>query len=550
MISRISKKRKRLLLLCLVVVLLVLTLCGLAIVKFQVGPAIVHKKLSRGISDFWDGSVKVYDVDFNYSNTIHVAKVVLYDKEEREWLSAEGVNFTLGNWPSFQPVLTEVEIEEMNIQAHFVGGNVKIPLRHASMESAGLRGNGFGLEKLKIKNASVALARDRELKLFFDNLVLLAVKRAGAYDISVSRTAIEDSGMILIEGSVNPATSEVQLSFAAEHTAGTGETSMVFSLLGVPLLWRGEGRLKADGTIKGRLKEPESLWPQGTIVLNDWVISAKEHVIAQNLNTTVRLYKRRFDFDDLTAIVCKGRASGSFYAGINRPGPVEFGGQVSAIGIDMVELTDALAASKKFKKGKGSLNFNFTVQGKELETLRAEGLLFLDDADLWVLPVVPQVFRVIGLKYYDPLRMSDATAVFSMTGSTTTISRARIANRLVALEAESGGSINLQSGYIDVYVIAAPLEQLHTVLRNTPIVNLFIKLKDKLSRLHIKGYWTDSPAKIITKEPLKDIGEGTVDFMLGVVESGGQVTQKMFNTSKALFDGIKKKSPAEKKLVH
>jgi hypothetical protein len=52
---------------------------------------------------------------------------------------------------------------------------------------------------------------------------------------------------------------------------------------------------------------------------------------------------------------------------------------------------------------------------------------------------------------------------------------------------------------------------------------------------------------LIVKEPLKDIKEGTIDFLRGVVKTGGQFTQAMRDTSKAIFANSQKNKPTEKK---
>jgi len=197
--------------------------------------------------------------------------------------------------------------------------------------------------------------------------------------------------------------------------------------------------------------------------------------------------------------------------------------------------------------GTASFQYSFTSSGKDLKGLQAQGLIFMDDADFRVVPIIPHIFRAVGLRNYDPLRMSDATAVFSMNGSTATIKRARLSNPFGAIEAEPNGTINLQTGDMDFYVVAAPLNEIHFVLRRVPIVNLFVKLKDKLSRLHVKGNWLTPPNKLIVKEPLKDIKEGTIDFLRGVVETGGQFTKVMRDTSRAIFANSQKNKPTEKK---
>jgi hypothetical protein len=142
--------------------------------------------------------------------------------------------------------------------------------------------------------------------------------------------------------------------------------------------------------------------------------------------------------------------------------------------------------------------------------------------------------------------MSDATAIFTITGPTATIDRGQLANRWAGLEAQPGSTVDLQTGFIDGYIVVTPLKEIQNILKNIPIVNLLVNLKDKLTRLHVKGHWSETSGKLISKEPIEDVKEATVDFLRGVVETGGQFTQKMRDSSTAIFKSIQKREGAEK----
>jgi len=88
--------------------------------------------------------------------------------------------------------------------------------------------------------------------------------------------------------------------------------------------------------------------------------------------------------------------------------------------------------------------------------------------------------------------MSDAGCTFTTTGPVVTIEAAHIANRLTAIR-QSPRDSQLQTKYIDLYVIGALLKQIDAVVRRTPIINIFGNFKDKLVRLHIRGLWSESP---------------------------------------------------------
>ena len=74
----------------------------------------------------------------------------------------------------------------------------------------------------------------------------------------------------------------------------------------------------------------------------------------------------------------------------------------------------------------------------------------------------------------------------------------------------------------------------------------FVNLQDKLTRLRIRGHWSDPAGKLIKKEPVKDVKEGTVGFLRDVIKSGGELSQQAGNTLRALFDAFKIRQATEK----
>jgi hypothetical protein len=106
---------------------------------------------------------------------------------------------------------------------------------------------------------------------------------------------------------------------------------------------------------------------------------------------------------------------------------------------------------------------------------------------------------------------------------------------------EPGGKVDLKSGQLDFYVVAVPIKEIDDLIKRIPVADLFVNLKDRLSRLHVKGHWSEPAAKLITKEPLKDIKEGTIDFLTGTVKTEGQLREGTIKKFKDLFENLGKK---------
>ncbi|HUS74255.1 MAG TPA: AsmA-like C-terminal domain-containing protein [Sedimentisphaerales bacterium] len=506
--------------------LILLTVAGIVITLLLLVPSIVRQELIRGLSRFCDGPIEVDGVDINYYGPIYIDEIKLFDRTGREWLDAKGTTISLTNWPSRRPVVTHIEVDGLNLEIMATGTKPALPLKGPSARSTALN-NKFDLQRLIIKEAAITVADANGLKEVYDNLTLSATKKENFYNVLLNRIEPETSELLVVKGKINSQTFEANLSVQMKHTVQKLEMAFLFAALNIPKL-SAEGKLMADLTLTGCLKEPTGLKPAGIISFDGWKVLMNDNIIAANLATEARVKDRRFDFDNLTATVCNGDFTGSFYIEAKQSQPIEFGGQILAQKMSFLELTSALARqTKKATKGTVTLNCNFTAKGGDLKNLGGEGRILLDDADISVIPIIPLVFRTIGLAQLDPMKMSDVECTFSMSGPAVTIKSAHVANRFAAIKAEAGGTINLQTEKIDMYVVAVPLKQIDAVFQRVPVVNIFANLKDKLTRLHIRGSWSDPPKKLIAKEPIKDIKDSTVGFLKDVVTNSGQISQEM-----------------------
>jgi hypothetical protein len=299
-----------------------------------------------------------------------------------------------------------------------------------------------------------------------------------------------------------------------------------------------ESKLTADLTITGLLNEPTGLLANGSINVNECILFIKDQVFAKDLVTTAVLEEQSIHIDEINAVVCGGAFNGSVYIEAKQNQPIAFGGQIFAEKMSFVELTAISGGTvKKATKGFVNLEYYFTAIGGELQDLSGDGRIFLDDADITVLPVIPHLFKFMGLEKLDPVKLSDVHCTFSMTGPVVEIKNAHIANPFGAIEAEPGGKINFQTGNVDMYVMAVPLKHLDKLARRIPLVDIIFNLKDKLTRFYVRGHWSSPPAKLITKTPIKDIKEGTIGFFRDVAKNGGQIGQEMLKGLKFLLPG-------------
>ncbi len=457
-----------------------------------------------------------------------------------EWLSAKTSRLSFENWPGLRPVLNEIETEGLVVQARLVDGKLRLPVELSSKKSTGSKSGYFDFKKLVVSNASFGLADRQGSKIDCDYLSVQPAGREGFYDISLESKGPGERGIISLKGIVNPVSSEAGLTLEMDYPAKKQETVVVFAALGMPQA-SAEGKVVADMKIDGHLNKLPELQLKGRAKFDEFVVFIEEKVFANKLVTTAELDGQRLSFDWFSAVVCNGPVEGSIYVETEKNRPIRLGGQLLAQKMDFAELTSIFGEpGKKATKGSVTLGYNFSAEGSDIKSLSGNGEVFFEDADITVLPVFPYIFSSIGLSKLDPLRMADVECKFSMAGPVMKIQSAHVTNSYAAVVVEPGGTIDLQTKRIEMYVNAVPLRQIESIIKKLPVLDIFFNLKDKLTRFYLSGNWSDPPTKLITKRPIEDIKDGTVGFLQDVVKNGGNISQTMLKGFGVLFKAIDK----------
>lgn len=499
----------------------------IAVLKFWIVPSLIHSRVTEALSGIWDGEVRIGRVEVKYFGPLYLKTIAFYDSNNHKWFQAEAIEATLKNWPSLQPIVTAIEIKKPQIDILFTEGGFLIPFRSPPKQPDKPQKTYFELRDIFASDITLTLSDGQDSAVVLERLVLSASREKNFYNISLSRLADLPPAILSITGTINPVTFDTALSLKLNRTFRNEDVSAILAVLNLAesTAAQGQGGLAADLTVSGSLKEPASLQGAGTVEMDNWRLTVRDHLFIEEFNTTIRLEGSRLESENFAATFCKGHIDGSFYADIRPHSPMVFGGSFFADKIDLAELTGALSGSERTIKGTIVLKYEFQTAGPALKNLQGRGEIFLDDAELRFLPIIPDIFRAVGLPSLNLLQMSDAAGIFDMSGAEITIKDAHIANRFVAIEVEPGGTINVQNGHIDLHVIGIPFRQIDTLIKNIPIVSLFADIKDKLVRLRVQGHWSGPPAKLITKEPLKDIKEGTIDFFTDAIKTGGRLSE-------------------------
>jgi hypothetical protein len=326
-----------------------------------------------------------------------------------------------------------------------------------------------------------------------------------------------------------------------KHRFEKSETAFLIALLNGQTDYEGQGDITVDVNVAGSLNDPNSINAVGKIYAANWSITGKDQLsIADYLSATANFSGRRVDVNSISAIICGGMSEGTFYFDYGLYEPLEFGGEFSVKDLNLPELTARLRTSRKFTRGTIQMQYVFTVDSGKLESLRSRGLIIVNDADLRPLHLISYMFKTVGLVDYEPLRMSDAVVAFKMSGPVLEFEEARLANSYAALEVETGGTVNMQTGFLDFHVVAVPIKLVRDTIMKLPIIKLFTDLKDKLTRFSVRGHWSDPPDKLVKKRALEDVEEGVLDFFVGAAKTGGQITDSMLSSPEAVIEAFKK----------
>jgi hypothetical protein len=287
-------------------------------------------------------------------------------------------------------------------------------------------------------------------------------------------------------------------------------------------------------TLTGTLADVGNIQPAGTVILTDCSVIKDQTVWAEKLNTSVQINGSHVQAEKWTADSFGGQIEGRLDASIKENKLAQFQGHIAGKDIQTSRVMEALTDTEKPSEGILAFDYTFTADQGNLQQMNGQGEIFLEQVDYEMMPVVQKIIRTVSLNGSKAQKKSNAVGVYETDGPIVTFQKARLANDWVAIEALRGGTLDLQTGRIDGHVIVAFVKQISDGLHGIPIVNLFVRFTDHLTCLRVKGYYSDVSNLKITKEPMRDVAKGTLDFFLGVAETGGDFIKTMAGRPRVL----------------
>jgi hypothetical protein len=184
------------------------------------------------------------------------------------------------------------------------------------------------------------------------------------------------------------------------------------------------------------------------------------------------------------------------------------GGSLALKDLNMDDVAGALGTSDL---GNGLLNgtFDFHADELSLAALRGTGRIEVAGVNAESAPIASQLIEFMNGGDGHEQAGSRVKAVFDVSGPVVTIERGELTDPLRAMSVEKGGTIDLRTGALDLYLVTLQLRGLGGLASSLPVINLAVIFTNKLTRFHVTGTWSDQK---ITKEPVKDVSSASVDI--------------------------------------
>jgi hypothetical protein len=519
----------------IVFILLICIVSFFVFVKYWAGPQYIRQRFGKAVSTFWDGQLRFEGAQFNFFGDQHYKGVSFIDNKGRKWAYADTINATLGNWPSRNYYLRNVDIDKLTVEFLLDTDKKTFPLKPAFSGSAPKDPTAV-LQSVNINTGSVSVIAINGEKIYLGDMFLLAKRREGKFEFSSSVNKSGEQNDLLVKGIVNTSNSEVDISVKIDRVIGKNEAALLISVLDLKKNIEASGKLLAVLSIRGKINEPSNISVNGDANLEKWnlYVDSAEPLVT-DINAVIGVADHHLDLEKFSVDFCDGIVEAAVHIDNYRSKEMEITGHLRVDTIDLGELASKLG-SEKIKTGKATLDYSFNASNMRLEALLGQGVLTIDNADLLPVPLLTNISKAVGLTDKEMQATSDATAAFNSKGLELEIEQAYFTNQHEAIVIEPGGIIDLKNRSVDMYVTAFQLRQMGDFIRKIPVIRLFARLKDKLTRLRIKGQWSEPADKLIKKEPVKDVKEGVVNFFTDVADSSGQLTEAIIKSTQDVFE--------------
>ena len=539
-----SKTIKKLIALAGVGLILVIAL--IITVKLFIVPAIVGYKITAAIEKRWNGNAKIKSIDFSYSKPIVIKGLTLADTQKRKWVFINRIEATILGLKTANPTVSQITMDNCEVTYH-PDAQLDSLIKPDPDPNKPTSSYVNDINEITIDTIIFSAQTASEKIKLYDNLNLTITKNQNLHDI-ILRSTEASFGQLHISGSANVNEQTIYLTAKLNRIIDRPTSQLFTAMFDRLSNISFTGNFDADIQISTSMKNPAPFPLEGPVHLSYMHVYYKNNLIATKAAADISLHQNAARLNSFTADAFTGTLSATADILLDNITKPAVKADFHAIQIDLPQAAKAFEFKKEFKKGKLILDAKHIRNDPPNELPKTNLVFWIDDTDIGSFPLAEAIFKFMTIPSLDPMQSSDIAGVVRIEGDIATIDQARIANVLGAVHVEPGGTANIKSEELDLYAVAVPLNEITDFMKKLPVIGSFVDLKEKLTRVRIKGNWNDDPSSLISKQPLDDIQEGTIDFFKDIAKTPGQIGSDVLDKFRSILgwgDGSdqKNKSP-------
>lgn len=506
-------------------------------------PEWMRQQILRELEAIWDGPVVLENPHYSPFGPLQIGTISFIDASTgHTWAQAETVALIMEDWPILGSPLREIRAQNLHVSL-LLDPNHPIPLDRSFLSDAG--DDLFG--EIRVDHCSVDLIGPKGWRVSYRDLAWQLNPIGDQLQLLLLQNPSESSDFVFAQLRADPSKGWISGRIDLAHTISPQEIRMVQPFLPFPRRISAEGLVRSELEFSGTAPDFEDLQVEGSLAISDATLfDDSSRPFLQEAQASVQFSDNWLSVDSASGRIGDGTMSANLMAIRRRFAIEDLSGQMTIQGVDLARSGFWLPKNFPLARGSADLDYVF-FKTHASGPVGGYGRFRLTDADLMQMPVIPDLFSPLGLPAAEPVTLSDGLLDFTHTGPMFRIEQARIFNSIAALIAEPEGTIRLDDGSLDLYVIATPVQALEDAVSRIPLIRSFNRAANKLVRLHVLGNWSDPPDRLIRKEPLEDLMQGASGLLEDLSRGAADLADRFRRTGRSLwsdwFGNQRKESP-------
>jgi hypothetical protein len=495
-------------------------------------PEWMRREILRELEGIWGGTVVIEDPRYSPFGPLQIGAISFFDASGHQWARAEQVVLILEDWPILGSPLREIRAQNLHV-AVLLDPNHPIPLDRSIIPDNG--NNLFGT--IRVDHCSMDLVGPKGSRVSYGDLSWQLNPIGDQLQLILIQNPSDSSDFAYAQVQADLSKGRISGRIDLAHTVRPEEIRLAQPFLPFPQTVTAEGLVRAELEVFGTGPDFEDLQVDGSLSVSDGTLFDESgSPFLREAQLSIQFSDNWLSVDTASGRIGDGTISANLMASWRRFAIEDLSGQLTLQGVDLARSGSWLPKNFPLARGTADLDYVFFMTQPQ-QPVGGYGRLRLADADLMQLPVIPDLFSPLGLPAIEPVTLSDGLLDFTHSGPTLRIDQARIFNSVAALVAEPEGTIRLDDGSLDLYVVATPVQALEDVISRIPVIRSFNRAANTLVRLHVRGNWADPPDRLIRKEPLEDLQQGATGLLEDLSRGGVDLADRFRRAGQSLWQG-------------